>query len=100
LFRPGSGALPRRRLGPSRQDRAPLDVVLLVIKGEVVPPGKLQKVPRDLEAVCRKCLEPDPARRYADGEALADDLRRFQEGLRVAARPGGVWSWLGFWQKN
>jgi serine/threonine protein kinase len=77
-----------------------LDVLMLVVKGHVVPPSKLYKVPRDLEAICLKCLDADPARRYADGEALADDLRRFQEGRRVAARPGGVWSWLGLGRKN
>jgi serine/threonine protein kinase len=85
---------------PPFRAASPMEVLMLVIKGQVVPPGKLQKVPRDLEAICLKCLQPDRARRYADGEALADDLRRFQEGRRVAARPGGVWSWLGLGRKN
>jgi hypothetical protein len=74
-----------------------MDVLMLAMRGEVVPPGKLHKVPRDLEAICLKCLQPDPARRYADGEELADDLRRFQEGRRAVARPGGFWSRLFSW---
>jgi serine/threonine protein kinase len=77
-----------------------LDVLMQVIHGQVVPPSKLHKVPRDLEAICLKCLQPDAVRRYADGDGLADDLRRFLEGRRVAARPGGFWSGLAFWQRD
>src|SRR5262249_46696065 len=34
-------------------------------------------VPWSLESIARKCLDPDPARRYQQGDHLADDLRRF-----------------------
>ena len=34
-------------------------------------------VPWGLESIVRKCLDPDPARRYQQGDHLADDLRRF-----------------------
>jgi eukaryotic-like serine/threonine-protein kinase len=48
-------------------------------------------VPRDLEAVCLKCLEKSPAQRYATAKELADDLRRFLNGDAVTASPyGGV----------
>jgi predicted Ser/Thr protein kinase len=54
----------------------------------VIPPCDLNKaVPPDLEAVCLKCLETEPTKRYATAEALADDLARCGRGERPTARP-------------
>jgi serine/threonine protein kinase len=65
---------------------------------EPAPPRRLNPaVPPDLETVCLKCLEKDPARRYARAGALAEDLQRFRDGKPVVARPVGVpgrgWRW-------
>jgi serine/threonine-protein kinase len=75
-----------------------LDTVLQVLHDEPVPPRRLQpQVPRDLESICLKCLEKDPRKRYVTGEALAEDLRRFQAGEPIAARRPGplgrAWRW-------
>ncbi len=54
---------------------------------EPVPVRQLQPgVPADLATVCLKCLEKDPARRYASAGELADDLRRFLEYRPIRAR--------------
>ena len=48
------------------------------------------EVPRDLDAICLKCLAKPVSERYASAKALADDIRAFSRGDAVAARP---WPW-------
>lgn len=63
-----------------------------VLEEDPPPPHRLNpSVPSPLGAVALKCLEKDPARRYATAGDLADDLDRFLAGDRPAARsPGSV----------
>ena len=69
-----------------------------VLEDEPRPPRQLNdKIPRDLETICLKAMAKSPARRYATAQELADDLRRYQRGEPIRARPiGGIerlWHW-------
>jgi serine/threonine-protein kinase len=75
-----------------------LDTLRKIQEDEVVSPRKVDRhVPRDLDTICLKCLEKDPALRYPDAGALAADLRRYLEGEPIQARPLGpgrkIWRW-------
>ncbi len=74
------------------------ETVQQLLNVEPVAPRLLNaSVPADLENVCLKCLEKEPARRYATAQLLADELGRYLEGKPVLARPvtrlGKLWRW-------
>ena len=61
-----------------------------VIYDEPPSPRKLNgSVPKDLETITLKSMEKDPKRRYASTAEVAAELRRFQTGEPIHARPIG-----------
>jgi eukaryotic-like serine/threonine-protein kinase len=69
-----------------------------VLFEEPIVPRKIRPdIPRDLEAICLKCLAKSSGARYATAQQLVDDLDRFLAGKPTEARPLGaaarVWKW-------
>jgi WD40 repeat protein len=86
---------------PPFKGSSPMNTVLQLLTCEPVPPRALvPKVPRDLETICLKCLHKDARKRYASAAELAEDLRRFQAGEPIRARPISPWARGLKWAKR
>jgi serine/threonine protein kinase len=61
-----------------------------VLNDEPAPPTQSHaEIPGDLETICLKCLEKEPAARYTSAGELADDISRYLEGRAIVAVPLG-----------
>jgi WD40 repeat protein/serine/threonine protein kinase len=83
---------------PPFQSADPLQTLAQVCSDEPLPLRQLNPaVPLELEAVCLKCLQKEPHRRYPSAAELAEELARFQRGEPVKARPVSrterCWRW-------
>ncbi len=77
------------------------ETVQQLLTEEPLPPSRLQpRVPRDLETICLKCLQKEPARRYAGAAALAEDLRCFLDRRPIRARPTPSWERVAKWARR
>jgi serine/threonine-protein kinase len=72
---------------PFRADTQVVTLLQVQLQPPLPPSHHRPKLSRCLEAICLKCLEKDPGRRYPSAAALADDLGRWLEGKATVARP-------------
>jgi len=89
-------------LAPPFAGRTTTDLLSRIESGRVPPlRAKAPQAPRDLETITSHAMELEPARRYADGTALADDLQRLLDLQPIQARPIGVLRRVGkFLRRN
>lgn len=89
----------------TRPFRGTVSVILDQIQQTVpAPPRTLNpSIPRDLEAICLKCMAKDQSKRYTTAEALAEDLQMYLNGETLrgipAAMPRRIWKWMGRQQR-
>lgn len=78
--------------------KTPLETLRQVIEQPPLPPRRrVPELSRDLESICLKALEKEPARRYASALELAEDLDRWRNGEPVRARPVKPWEHAWRW---
>jgi WD40 repeat protein len=72
---------------PPFRAETPLDTIMQVLDSEPQHPRLLNpRIDPDLETICLKCLEKEPAKRFGSAEALAEDLERWSRGEPIEAR--------------
>lgn len=89
----GLGAVLYRTLTgqPPNRGETAMETMLQAIRSAPVPPRQIASaVPPALEAICLRCLERSPARRYGSAGEVAADLERFIAGEPVEAAAGGL----------
>jgi serine/threonine-protein kinase len=65
----------------------PWKVLLMSALEDPPPLGRVKPgVPKAIETIVMKCLEREPARRYDSARALAEDLQRALDGVRLQAK--------------
>jgi serine/threonine protein kinase/tetratricopeptide (TPR) repeat protein len=88
LFEMIAGEHPFPEPPPGRPFLEILRVMTAERRGPAPSPREFNPdVPRGLDAIIRKCLDPDPARRHARAGDLAEDLRRFLDDRPLKYTP-------------
>ncbi len=77
-----------RRALPSAASQVPGPAVAVRVAGLAGLPARSLR--GDLDVITATALQGDAAQRYASVEALADDVRRYLDGVPIAARPPSV----------
>ena len=73
---------------PPFSGTSPMEVARKVVDQEAPSlSAKHPELGRDLDMICRKSLEKDPADRYSSAMEWADDLQRYLDGDPVSVRP-------------
>ncbi len=83
---------------PPFQAASAVETLRQVTDQQPVAPRQLNpSIPRDLETICLRCLEKEPASRYQSAVELAEDLERYLSGYPICAVRASLlekgWRW-------
>jgi WD40 repeat protein len=83
---------------PPFQAASQMEILRQVVDDEPISPRRLNReVDADIETLCLKCLEKDPARRFASAGELAAELARYLNHEPILSRPISnvtrAWRW-------
>jgi hypothetical protein len=77
------------------------ETMMQVVQREPSAPSRFNAdIPRALETICLKCLEKEPARRYATARELGEELARFLKGEPILAQPASFMRKTSTWLRQ
>ncbi len=80
---------------------SPYTLLALVLEGQPKSVHTLAPdVPAELTAICERAMAREPAQRFPDMSALAEDLRAYLEGRVVHAYETGAWAEARKWVRR
>lgn len=85
---------------PHRGANAMQTLVQVMESEPEVPRQYNDAIPRDLEAICLKCLEKEPTQRYQSAAELAEELDKYLRGEPVQARAPGFFQHVKRWYRR
>ncbi|NOX56041.1 MAG: serine/threonine protein kinase, partial [Planctomycetes bacterium] len=89
---------------PFRRNPGETDMLSTLEQVRTVPPAPPRRlnpnIPKELEAICLKCLAKHSSDRYGTANELGEDLRRFLQGRPVEARPASTLKRLLLWTRR
>lgn len=64
------------------------ELIRMILDSSPLRPRRLRpEIPKDLEAIVLRAIEPEPSDRYSSARELAEDLSRWDRGQRPVSRP-------------
>jgi serine/threonine protein kinase len=85
---------------PFRGETPDLTRVQVMLDEPRRPADLRSDIPPQLEAICLKCLEKEPGRRYASAANLAEDLARCRQGAPPSVGEAGPMDWHARWARG